>query len=316
MLDRLLLATDFSEVSRAAYEPAASLAREYGAKILLVHATSPIPPYCYEEVSVEFPTDNVYDLLRRRLEDEKRHAAFDGLEIETRLLFEGAPSDRVAELADEEKSELIILGTHGRTGLAHALLGSFAERVLRYSKVPVLTFRSNGAGLPERLAPRTALVPFDFSENAMAVFPFVRFLSTRYGTRFTFLHVIEPRHPLLDRFPSDQLLEHLQAEQARLPLEVELHFGEIREEHLAGVECHLVIRHGTPYAEIIDYAKTEPHDVILMSTHGRTGLKHFVLGSVAERIVRHAETPVLTVRPTEIRVGTQAGKNAGTVVKT
>ncbi len=133
--------TDFSEPSRAAFELACALARDYGAKLLILHVNPPAPVYAPDGVAVPFTMAEPEELRARlqaiRPSDER-------ITYEHRLL-EGDPAERIVETAVQEKADLIVMGTHGTTGLVRLLVGSVAESVLRKAPCPVLTVRTAAA---------------------------------------------------------------------------------------------------------------------------------------------------------------------------
>lgn len=298
MMEKILVPTDFSETARGAYPVAAELAREYGGTIHLVHVVAPISPFYYEEIAVDFPQEKFFENIGRRLGDEMVESAFDGVPVKKHLVAEQPPHRGLIDFAEKESMNLIVLSTHGRTGVGHALLGSFTERVVRLSSIPVLTVRSRSGSA--RWAPRHALVPIDFSENSEAVLPFVRFLAKYYGTRFTFVNVIEPAGLVHGHALPPAYLKAAEEAEEGARLQATLHFGKMESEALEGVEADFVAADGPISTEIARVAKATGADLVLMSTHGRTGLSHLFLGSVADQVVRSAPCSVLTVKPGKI----------------
>ncbi len=143
----ILVATDFSETSRGAIDVACELASDSGAALTLVH-TCEVPVY----TEVPVPPDvmvPIVDGARARLEDLVRslQPACPRAKAITRV---GVPWEQILAAAEEVGADLIVLGTHGRRGLAHALIGSVAERVVRLAPVPVLTVRSRAPAARSR----------------------------------------------------------------------------------------------------------------------------------------------------------------------
>lgn len=310
MIRNILLTTDFSEDARAAYPAAVALARAKDATIHLVNVVEPLPPFYYmglEGTGGELPEGTLYDEGRELLEKEARHAGLQGVRVKSHLLFDGTPHDALARFAKRENIDLIVTATHGRTGLGHLLLGSFAERLVRLAPVPVLTIRplakgAESAPSPEEEAwsPRRVVVPFDFSENARAVFPVVQWLAREHGTSFRFVHVHPAEHPFYYLFPSQTYAEAVKKAAENAPEKAKTHFDEVHSAELEGVEAEFESRSGDAADEIAKAAREWEADLILVATHGWTGLKHFVIGSVAEKVLRAAPCPVLTVRPQRI----------------
>ena len=136
------------------------------------------------------------------------------------------------------------------------------------------------------------LVPVDFSEHADQALTYAMELASKLGARLTLLHVIQ--RPMPGAGGMGVALEtYFQ--------QVELMAGETMEDQArcareAGLECEVAIVQGVPFQQIVDLATTKQADLIVMGTHGRTGLQHLLLGSVAERVVRLAPCPVLITR--------------------
>jgi nucleotide-binding universal stress UspA family protein len=140
---RILCATDFSPASTRVYQYAVDLASRLQAEIMLIHAYQ-IPAYTLPDGVVEVPVEvetGIRDRLTKQLSDFASSIDTKGVRIEAKL-FDGVPYVEITRAARDLNADLVIIGTHGRTGLAHLLLGSVAERVVRTSEVPVLTIRA------------------------------------------------------------------------------------------------------------------------------------------------------------------------------
>jgi nucleotide-binding universal stress UspA family protein len=229
------------------------------------------------------------------------------------VLCTGRPFHEITVAAKERGVDMIVMATHGYTGVSHVLMGSTAERVVRHAPCPVLTVRTATASRRMGKTPpfklRKILVPIDFSNLSRDALPWANLLATRFGAELILMNVTE-EFPA-DYFLGGELMNHLIT-----PL---LKQAEADLEHLAarltkstGVKASAVVREGTPYKEICDGARRLGADLIVLTTHGFTGLKHVWLGSTAERVVRHAHCPVLAVRKLERRpvLGPIAGRTA------
>ena len=140
---RICCPIDFSDASRAAMELAADLARRFGAELLLLHAY-PIPGYTFPDGSVVASPKMLQELAdgaERHLEAWRRDAEVAGASRVEAAKVAGEPAAEIVSFAREQGVDLLVLGTHGRTGLEHALMGSIAERVVRRARCPVLTVR-------------------------------------------------------------------------------------------------------------------------------------------------------------------------------
>lgn len=153
----------------------------------------------------------------------------------------------------------------------------------------------------DALSIQRILAPLDFSDHARRALRHARGLARQYGARLLLLHVVEPMACPSDLgytpVITDEMVEEIRREAgARLD-------EAVAGEKARGIECDGMLRFGRPYLEIAEAASELGADLIVLTTHGYTGLKHVLLGSTAERVVRHAPCPVLVVRDTEKRPG-------------
>jgi nucleotide-binding universal stress UspA family protein len=141
-LRKILVATDFSPTAAAALDHAAELAKQFEAEILLLHVLPILSFHVHFPVEVPLPGDWVESVRQRANADLAKEAArVKQVKVTTQLRDGQVPESVVSAVADF-KADLVVIGTHGRRGLTHAMLGSFAERVVRHSPVPVLTVRA------------------------------------------------------------------------------------------------------------------------------------------------------------------------------
>lgn len=295
-LKKIIVPTDFSAHARAAYSAAAAFAEPFGASLALAHVMEAVPPLSYlHERGIEtgLPQNSFTDEYKDFLQAEARRPELASATVTTKLVCNAHPHEGLNQAVREEGADLVFLGPHGHSTLGYAVLGSFATKAVRYARVPVLTYRSDNGAVP----PRRILVPYDFSQSAAAVLPLARFLAEKLDARLTFLHVVEsvplaagPLDDEKDHSSFMNLAERI-AERARE------RFEKLFEEELRGVECDLRVRRGHTVGEILETARDKNSDLVLLSTHGWTGWKHLLLGSVAEKVVRKAPCSVLTVRP-------------------
>lgn len=185
---------------------------------------------------------------------------------------------------------MITMGTHGWTGLKHALLGSTTERVLRTSSVPVLTVRENDG--PEELD--KILVPSDGSDCAHRAADAALALADQYDATVHALSVVDtktlPAAPGMGaRLPA--IIDTLEQERRD---DVESIRERARDR---GLDCETTVLKSAPEAAIREYVDNYDIDLVTMGTHGRSGLDRFLFGSVAERTVRICPAPVLVTPP-------------------
>ena len=140
-INTILVPTDFSETAEQALHVALSLGRDHHAKLVLVAAPPPPPPA--SEVYVPLHDyDGVTEAMKRQLSELAR--SITALPVETRMIV-GSPGQAIVAVADECQADLIVMGTHGRSGLSRLLMGSVAEHVLRHASCPVLSIKPNAA---------------------------------------------------------------------------------------------------------------------------------------------------------------------------
>jgi nucleotide-binding universal stress UspA family protein len=156
-INHILVPTDFSELAAGALDMAIELAEKYGAKLTLFHS-SWLPPAAYDVYGahgegIEWRADDIARAARSTLADALASAKLRYPSTESAVAF-GEPFQRILESVKELDIDLIVMGTHGRRGLSHVLLGSVAEKVVRLSPVPVLTV----SALAERRAKEGAIV--------------------------------------------------------------------------------------------------------------------------------------------------------------
>ena len=296
MITRILFATDFSRWAQRAEDYACALACSWRAS-LTVLSVAEFPP----GLNPDYPINQQYlaDLLKHassQLVDLKGRAEQRGIAVTTRVAT-GIPSEEVITAARAEDSDLIVVGTRGKTGLAHVLLGSTAERVIRGAPCPVLTVRMEQADnedkgvLSRPITLERILVPVDFSECSLDALEYAVVVAQQSKASLMLLHVLEPVS-----YGLDFTLSHIRTrEQVRENWTKRLEKLASSHQH-SHVPVESQLRGGLPADSILDSAQTLPCDLIVMGTHGRRGISHALSGSVAEAVLRKALCPVLTVR--------------------
>jgi nucleotide-binding universal stress UspA family protein len=213
--------------------------------------------------------------------------AGDGLTV-TRELARGHAATEILRAASAN-ADLIVMGTLGRTGLAHLLLGSVAERTVREAPCPVLVVRPQET--PPAL-PKTLLVPIDFSPGSDRALEYARELLVKLGAGHVVLvhaHDVEDL-PSLPQPHRDSLAWALSK---FAPKELEEMGSELKR---CGLDCEASIERGSPAQVICERASADHADWIVMSSHGRSGPSRWLIGSVAERVLRNAPCSVLVLR--------------------
>lgn len=280
---RILVPTDFSPSATSAFHVALDLARRAGAPVYLLHVLDHVEGDVYSPLRYtpetaalhEGPEQAVYDLLCREIEGMDTG----GVRVEPVRRHGAAVAPVVLQTAEEARADLIVMGTHGRRGIKRFLLGSVAEEVVRRAPCAVLTVQEGHREHPVR----RLLAPVDFSPQARVVLRQARALAECYGApHVDVLHVIEPI-PIIYEYMQD-VREKAQEHLAAL----------VAEEGLNGATVR--VEEGHAAATILDVARDTHPDLIVMATRGASGLEHFLIGSVTERVVRAAPCPVFSAR--------------------
>lgn len=278
----LLLTTDLSDNARGAYQCAASLASKFDANLQLIHFSGAIPNL--------IPTTSRHTLLNaleKALADESnQHPAFEEIDVQPRLEQQRWTRKRQRAIEQKLGIDLIVMSPQGRTGLAQMLLGSFADRMVRHSSVPVLLFRPvENSGT---LDPRTVLIPHDFYDRPQAILPAMRWLDRHYSSAFRFLHVYDPS--LATGSQSVRGMEQQFALALKSPnaMSIEDRFAKLVDEDLQGLDVILETAQGIPSQQVVQRANQLPADLVLLG-------KRDGLGSVARTVIREAKCSVLTI---------------------
>ncbi len=296
LVRRILTTSDFSHESKAGTDYAMGLAQKLDASVVLLHVIEALPPVDGLETYVLLSTHSgFFEDARIRLTRIAQQARAKRLHLSTQVRVGKAPSAIVAT-ADQSRSDLVVMATHGYTGFKHALLGSTAEWVVRHAGCSVLTVPTEAWQPPFKgrgFTLRKVLVPLDFSELSKAALPWAAFLAHLFHAEIILVNVTE-------LFPMDHLMGQEMMNHTITPLmrDAEIGLERIGEGFNvpAGVKTSVIARAGVPYKEICRAARELSADLIVLTTHGYTGLKHVWLGSTAERVVRSASCPVLVAR--------------------
>lgn len=285
---RILWPTDFSTGAARAFPHAAALASWHDAELHVLNVKED-GASADEDRSFPIPHDTLQDLLAPE-GDPPQHVDLGALTIAQEQREDESPPNAIVSYADDRDIDVIVAGTHGRRGLQRLLIGSVAEEVLRTASCPVLTVR----GDEERAAGgsvRNILVPVDFSEASMEALRHAKELALTYGAQITLLHAVEEVV-----YPSAYGIEPTNMPGPQVIDRVEQNLAELARTEL-GYE-HVVVEANVGYAPstILDYANGHDIDLVVIATHGRTGLERMLLGSVAERVVRRSPAPVFVVK--------------------
>jgi len=296
---RILCPLDFSRFSRHALEQAVSLAREFGAEISALHVVAAAP--VLEVMPGRARGSGAVRLSaasRATLTAELREFTYEveagGVVVHV-AVDDGDPVDTIVREADAWPADLIVMGTHGRTGVGRLLLGSVAERVLRRAPCPVVTVPRDVQSPAWSLTFGRLLCPIDFSAASAHALEYAASLAAPEGPGLCVLHVVDlfaeggaaPDPAAFDSpdFAADVL--RIAAGQISQAVQTTIR---------ARCPVTEVAALGQASAEILRAAAEQECDAIVLGVRRRTTADLLLYGSTTQEVVRHASVPVLTLR--------------------
>lgn len=285
-LKRILVATDFSECSKRALLTGLGIGQRYGSHLRVLHV---VPSEGYGVTgagmlgAVNFARQNARDLESEFLQKGYLEGIRYQISVE-----KGEVWPVVSRIVHEDDIELVVAGTHGRSGLGKLLLGSVAETIFRYSPRPVLTVGPNfQLSFPLSARPRSVLFPTDFSSQADHAFPYAVSLAQEHDAQLTFLHVVQPagggatyNRDRTVRYASARLQELMAATAG-----------------LVG-EREFIVETGDPVEAIVKVAAAMGAELVVLGVRAPATLSDRLGWSTAYGVVRQVQCPVLSVRQT------------------
>lgn len=284
---KILVPTDFSELSFKAFEAASHFAKIFDGKITPFHAYIPLSEmdsFYYSGVGLSGNVD--YTQVEKTVEDRLIEVASENVPVkylDKPLLGVGNPAHAISEAA--ENYGLIVLTTHGRTGFSRFLMGSVAEKVLRLTHTPVLVVEEKSAIKPiEKI-----LVTTDFSENSTKSFEHALQIAKKSGGEIHLINIL-----MREGFDTDVVIAaDVKLREKELDRLVSTHFSEV----INKVSKRVIVSFKSVHEAIVHENSTNNYDLVVISTIGRTGLDYLMLGSTAASVVRHVSSPVLSINP-------------------
>lgn len=307
MFTRLLVPLDCSQLAEQALGPAAAIARASHAEIEIVYVRH-VPTLGGFEDDLWGDAEAEVRAYIDTIAAELRSGA--GVEAQATLL-RGEPTDMICRRIWETDADLVVMSSHGRTGVSRAWLGSVADGIARHSSVPVLMLRPV-AGRSRRDAAQhrfaRVLVPLDGSALAADILVPATALAKCSGASLQLLRVVEPtpqigiESGIPYAFPPS-LIDDPATKRAEAEAKEQLadEARQLGEQTGLTVDWHVLVEpHAGP--AIVDFARGHQSDVIALSTHGR-GLSRFLVGSVADKVLRGSGLPMLVYRPLAVQAG-------------
>lgn len=310
--ERVLCSTDFSPFSTQALRHALAIARQFGSRLKVVYVIPNLfpggesiyggAPWLQTPDFRKQAEKDMHDFLAPAREARINH------EIEIR---DGDPWREIVATAEQMPADLVVLGTHGRSGLDHLFLGSVAEKLIRRLPCPVFTVSHEegrtwaAPGLINRI-----LCATDFSEASGEALRLALALAEKHQAEMTFLHVVENLTEMSEA--AARVLVDVES----LRQDIDRRTRERLQEALAAagattarVETRVAV--GSAYKEILKIAAVERMDLIVIGAQGHSLLERMLSGSNAQHVIRAATCPVLTVRPTKVKAKARGAEATG-----
>jgi nucleotide-binding universal stress UspA family protein len=296
----LLVPLDLSPASLRTLQFSISLAERFGATIHVLHVRPMLDSMALEHAGdlTLNEADAIAFLQDRLAETQEKHDI--KFSPDNCHVLSGRPFQEICRMARQIESDLIIMPSRGRNTLRRALLGSTSERVLRCAPCPVLITRRKK--LPPTMAKLRGKTPFqlckilapvDFSECSHAGTDYAAFLAQAVSAKLRFLHVVFPYSEFIDLQGMNARMEPLVAEEHAHARKEMKTWTEAKS--LGKIPRESEIRDGSPIEVICSEAALPDVDLVVIATHGRTGFRHALIGSVAEAVARYADCPVVVV---------------------
>jgi len=276
---KIAVATDFAPSASHAVVAASELAAKFGAELAIIHVVEP-SPLGPDPAIVKDAGQRALDAAVIRVRDDIPGAGG--------VLLAGHPAEEVISFAERSATDLVVVGTRGQGALERWVLGSVAAKVVRACRCVLAVHDA-------LRAPRRILVATDFGASSTRAVELAARLATAYAARLTLLHVVEDTPPsyAVDALYAGSLTRSFddleRAAQTALEDVAQTMSGAVGDRSV-------LVRRGKAWSEIAAEAEKGQHDLVVLGTHGRAGLSRWLLGSVAEKVLRSALPPVLTVR--------------------
>lgn len=277
-MKKILVPTDFSKEAQTAAEVASGIARKAGAELILLHVIEEGSKDSYKvtgEVTYDSMEDKLYTMKliqssKKQINKLATDKMFDGVKVKEELRM-GSPFHGMRSIITEQKVDLVVMGTAGKTDLAEMIIGSNTEKVVRYANCPVLTIQKKPASADFK----NIVYASSMSKDEEVFSRIVKQAQEMYNATIHLVRINTPgnfqRDVAVKKYMND-FAKKLMLKNYTVNV-----FNDITEEE-----------------GIIYFAESINADMIAMATHGRTGFAHVLAGSIAEDVVNHSKRPVLT----------------------
>ena len=303
MISRIIIPLDGSLLAEQVLPYVKILGQSTEARIVLVRVVEPAPPdlaAVAEEGLLAPSVERRWQQAHAYLEALAEKLRWEGLVAATEVL-EGEPASSIVSVAEQRPGTLVAMCTHGRSGLGRWVLGSVTDKVLHATTNPLLIARARTPeGTPPEVKITSLVVPLDGSALAEQVLPLAADLARKLGVQLALLQAtptIGDYYQYAEGPPPDIMEDLARDADEAAAAYLDSTANRLRLEGVPEVEPVLV--HGPPALAITDYVHENPHCLVAITTHGRSGIGRWVVGSVADRVIRGSGAPVLVVRGQE-----------------
>lgn len=303
MFDKIIVPLDGSLLSEQIVPYAGALAKGMHIPVQLLHVVDPNIERVDDPQEIAHPV--FYDqLLEHRqtwakvyLQGVTQRLEANGIVAEPRVVV-GVPEHEIVEIAGG--AQLVAMATHGRAGIERMVMGSVADKVLHEGKMPLLLFHPRNHRAATTGSPRTIVVALDgsvFAERALAL---AQYMARAVGARLLLVRVVVPAYSYALATPEVVAVGTYTDAMTLARTETRSYLAyleeRVRDMRGTGLEVQSLMLEGHPAHELVRLASTTPDSLMVMTTHGRSGIPRAILGSVADQVVRRAGTPVLLLR--------------------
>jgi len=290
----ILAATDFSEYSKVALNICLGVSKCMKTKLYVLHTIEKFP-HEYKHLL----SDAAHADMKQKLEGEAMGKIKAMLPAE--LLDDGSvipivrfgkPFMEIIQIAEEKKVDLLAVGTKGKAGVDRVILGSVAERIARKAGCPVMVVRGK-----KYVGFKRIIVPVDLSDCSRIALEYAVATAKAHKSKLTILHVYEESfvEPYVNAANSEEEAGEIIKEIEQVN---ETKYDEfLKTVDLSGVEYEKLLKKGIPAFDIVEIAREQQANLIVMGTHGRSGIRHILIGSTAEEVVRTVHCDIIIVKP-------------------
>jgi nucleotide-binding universal stress UspA family protein len=311
---RMLVPLDGSKLAEETFPYARELAARLNLDLDFLHVLLPTESRLttMSQVYVDTLAVSAKEQIQKIQTTNKSKGSISPIRVRSKVVT-GYPAEEILKYSEENAVDIILMATHGNSGVRRWALGSVAYQVLHASNIPVLLIRS---GIPDEIVydqwpQKTLLVPLDGSELAESALPHAKALANQRGLEAIEVLLLSAYEPVIISPASYYLIPtdvapgmstewegYVKEETAKAKEACEKYLSKIADQFKSvGIKVRTEAVLGKAAEEIIKYADKNPFQLIVMASHGRSGIKHFTFGSITERILLEVSVPVFIVIP-------------------